>query len=221
MNMSPANPAFETMRHAMVASQLRTSSVNDTRVIEAMSRIAREKFVPSEQRGLAYRDTLIPVYGGRRLNSPLASGLLLTQARIEPADKVLLIGAGGGYTAAVLADLAAEVVAVEEEPNLAALARTALADSANVKLVEGPLAAGAPGDAPYDVLVIDGAVEQVPEALVEQLRIGGRAVAGVIDRGVTRLAAGRRTAGGFGLIDFFDMDCARLPGFARPKGFRF
>ena len=204
-----------------MASQLRTSSVNDARVVQAMSIVPREKFVPSEQRGLAYRDTQIPVYGGRRLNPPLASGLLLTQARIEATDKVLLIGAAGGYAAALLASLARTVVAVEEEPSLAALARTALAAYANIEPVEAPLAAGYPAEAPYDLLVVDGAVEELPVALVEQLAPGGRAVAGVVDRGVTRLAMGRRTEGGFGLTDFADIECAVLPGFERLRTFQF
>jgi protein-L-isoaspartate(D-aspartate) O-methyltransferase len=205
----------------MVASQLRTSSVNDPRVVEAMALVPREQFVPAGQRELAYRDRLIPAPGGRRLNSPLASGLLLTLARVEPSDNVLLIGAGGGYTAAVLGELAARVVAVEEDPALAALAREALSGNAKVTLVEGPLAAGAPGQAPFDVLLIDGAVEEVPEALVAQLRVGGRAAAGSVDRGVTRICSGQRTESAFALADQFDVECAVLPGFARPRRFRF
>jgi protein-L-isoaspartate(D-aspartate) O-methyltransferase len=150
---------------------------------------------------------------------------LLTEAYLLPADRVLLIGAAGGYTAAVLAGLVGQVVAVESDPALAALAREALAGYSNVTLVEGPLDAGhAPSDsggAPYDVLMIDGSVEHVPEALVAQLATGGRAVAGIADRGVTRLASGRKTAGGFALLDFADIDCVSLPGFARPKTFTF
>jgi protein-L-isoaspartate(D-aspartate) O-methyltransferase len=212
---------FETMRHAMVASQLRTSGVSDARVVEAMARVPREDFVPADQRALAYRDTLIPAGAGRRLNSPLATGLLLTQAAIRPDDKVLLVGAGGGYAAALLALLANKVVAIEEDASLAALARGALAKDPGVELVEGPLVQGSKAGAPYDVLVVDGAVEQLPDALVQQLKVGGRAVAGVVDRGVTRLAAGRRTEGGFALVDFVDIECALLPGFARPRTFQF
>lgn len=214
-------PSFEAMRHAMVASQLRTNAVSDARVVEAMARVPREAFVPAEARAIAYRDTLLPLAGGRRHNSPLATGRLITEAQVMPDDRVLLIGAAGGYAAAVLARLARSVVAVEEDPVLAAHARGALAGVAGVTLVEGPLAAGWSEGAPYDVLVIDGAVDYVPDALVAQLRIGGRAVAGLVDRGVTRLAAGRRSEGGFGLVDFADIECARLPGFVRPKTFQF
>ena len=104
---------------------------------------------------------------------------------------------------------------------LAGHARPGLAGYANVRLIEGPLEAGHPADAPYDVLMIDGAVEAVPDALVAQVAVDGRIVSGVIDRGVRRLAAGRRSAHGFGLVDFADADCVPLPGFAQPAGFRF
>ncbi|TGX46543.1 protein-L-isoaspartate O-methyltransferase [Sphingomonas naasensis] len=212
---------FEAMRHAMVASQLRTNAVNDPRVVEAMARVPRERFLPAGQRGVAYRDTLLPLVGGRRHNSPLATGRLLTEAQLRPTDHVLLIGAAGGYAAAVLALLAGSVVAVEEEASLVDLARTALAGEDKVTLVEGPLNAGSAAGAPYDLLIVDGAVEALPEALVAQVKPGGRVLAGVIDRGVTRLAAGRRTEGGFGLIDFQDIECAELPGFRRLRTFTF
>lgn len=212
---------FDAMRSAMVASQLRTNAVNDPRVVDAMRDVAREDYLPEEQRAVAYRDTLLPLNGGRRHNSPLATGRLITEARVQPTDKVLLIGAAGGYAAAVLGRLAASVTAVEEDETLAGLAKTALADQANVTLVQGPLAAGAPEGGPYDVLIIDGAVEHVPDALVAQLCPGARVTAGIADRGVTRLASGRRTDGGFGLVDFADIECATLPGFATPKTFKF
>lgn len=216
-----AEAGREAMRLAMVASQLRTNAVSDPRVVEAMARVRREDYLPPEHRAIAYRDTLLPLAGGRRQNSPLATGRLLTEARVGPDDHVLLVGAAGGYAAAVLGELAKSVVALEEEESLAALARSALAAEGNVTVVQGPLAEGWAAAAPYDVLVIDGAVEHVPDALVRQLRVDGRAVTGLIDRGITRLAAGRRTEGGFGLLDFADLECAPLPGFGRPKSFQF
>ena len=212
---------FEAMRNAMVASQLRTNAVNDPRVVEAMARTPRENFLPAEQKGLAYRDTLLPLPGGRRHNSPLATGRLLTEAHVRPEDHVLLIGAAGGYAAALLAQLAKSVVALEEEAALVALARTALAGEAKVELVQGPLEAGWAAGAPYDLLIVDGAVEQLPDALIAQAKPGGRVLTGVIDRGVTRLAAGRRTEGGFGLLDFLDVECTQLPGFRRLRTFTF
>jgi protein-L-isoaspartate(D-aspartate) O-methyltransferase len=218
---SQGAPSQQAMRRAMVASQLRTNAVSDPRVVAAMDRVPREQFLPESAAAIAYRDTAVPLGGGRLQNVPIATGRLLTEAYLTGGDRVLLIGAAGGYTAAVLSELVASVVAVESDPALAAQARAALTGYPTVTLVEGPLEAGAPDAGPYDVLVIDGSVEQVPDAIVAQVKTGGRAVAGLIDRGVTRLASGRRTAGGFGLIDFADIECVPLPGFARPKTFSF
>ncbi len=209
------------MRHAMVASQLRTNAVSDVRIVEAMAQVPRERFVPDAVKAMAYRDTALPAGNGRAINLPIATGRLLTEAYLLATDRVLLIGAAGGYTAAVLAEIVAQVVAVEEDADLAALARDALAGIGNVELVEGSLAAGHAAGAPYDVLVIDGAIEAVPPALVGQVAPGGRVVGGVVDHGVIRLASGRKTDGGFGLAAFVDSDCVVLPGFAKPQGFRF
>lgn len=218
-NHSP--PDYVTMRHAMVTSQLRTNAVNDPRVVAAMARVAREAYLPADARLLAYRDAVIPLGNARWANLPMATGRLLTEAYLAPSDRVLLIGAAGGYAAALLGELVAEVVAVESDPALAALAREALAGAARVTLVEGPLGHGAPDGAPYDLLMVDGAMEVLPEGLVAQVRPGGRVVAGVVDRGVTRLATGQRTDGGFVLVPFADVDCAILPGFAAPRPFAF
>jgi protein-L-isoaspartate(D-aspartate) O-methyltransferase len=204
---------FEAMRHAMVASQLRTNAVNDPRVVEAMARVPRENYLPPEHRSMAYRDTLLPLAGGRRHNSPLATGLLLTEAHVRAEDHVLLVGAAGGYAAALLALLAGSVVALEEED--------VLAGEAKVEVVQGPLNAGWAAGAPYDLMIVDGAVEELSEALVAQVKPGGRVLTGVIDRGVTRLAVGRRSEGGFGLVDFVDIECNELPGFRRLRTFTF
>jgi protein-L-isoaspartate(D-aspartate) O-methyltransferase len=212
---------YHAMRHAMVASQLRTNAVSDARVVAAMAEVPREAFLPGEVAALAYRDTAVPLTHGRAQNVPIATGKLLTAATLGAADRVLLIGAAGGYTAAVLAELVANVVAVEIDPVLAAIARTTLAGYPSVTLVEGPLEAGYAAAAPYDVLVVDGAVEQLPDALVAQVKVGGRVVAGLADRGITRLASGRRSEGGFALLPFADIDCVVLPGFDRPRSFTF
>ncbi|WP_375404377.1 protein-L-isoaspartate O-methyltransferase [uncultured Sphingomonas sp.] len=217
---NPAS-AFDDMRAAMVSSQLRTNSVNDPRVVAAMARVPRERFVPVDQRAVAYRDAALPLGRARYLNVPMATGRLLTEAYLRASDRVLLIGAATGYAAAVLAELVARVVAVESDPALVAMARAALAGRSGVGLVEGPLDAGAPGDAPFDVLMIDGAVESVPESLLAQVVPDGRVVTGLVDGKVIRLAGGRRSAGGFGLATFADVDCVVLPGFSRPRGFSF
>lgn len=205
----------EAARALMVASQLRTTAVTDTRLIAAMADVPREGFLPAAHAALAYRDRPVPLGGGREQNSPLATARLLNAAEIDAGDRVLLIGGGSGYTAAVLSKLAANVVSVESAPTLQR------ASSGNVETVEGVLAEGHADGAPYDVIVVDGAVEQLPDALVAQVRVGGRIVAGVNEGGVIRLASGTRTAGGFALVPFADIDCVTLPGFARPRSFSF
>lgn len=210
---------FEQMRRAMVASQLRTTGVSDVGVLAAMGAVPRERFVPADRVPVAYADALVPLPGGRQLNSPMALGKLLTEARPVTADRVLLIGVATGYGAAVLARLSASVVAVEEDAHLAAVARSAI--PSEVQLIEGPLAKGYSKGAPYDLIVVDGAIEQVPQALIDQLKDGGRLATGVVDQGVTRLAIGRKAGSGFGLVPFADVAAAVLPGFERPRGFSF
>lgn len=218
---TPAAAGFAAMRHAMVASQLRTNAVNDQRVVAAMARVPREAFLPEDVRSIAYRDTAIALGGGRYANLPMATGRLLTEAYLTATDRVLLIGAATGYTAAVLAEIVGSVVAVESDPALLAIARAALGGIDNVDLIEGPMQAGQAASGPYDVLIVDGAVESIPDALVAQVRSGGRVTAGLAERGLTRLASGRRTDGGFALAAFVDVECVTLPGFDTPKPFIF
>lgn len=213
--------AFDTMRHAMVASQLRTNAVSDQRVVAAMARVPRETFMPEGVRLIAYRDAAIPLGGGRYANLPMATGRLLTEAYLTATDRVLLIGAASGYTAAVLSEIVGSVVAVESDPALLATARAALAGMGNVEIVAGPLHEGHAAGAPYDVLIVDGAIEAIPDALIAQIRSGGRVVSGIAEHGLTRLASGRKTDGGFALAAFVDVECVVLPGFDTPKPFRF
>jgi len=205
---------YSSMRAAMVESQLRTSDVSDQRVIAAMAKVPREDFVPADRRAMAYIDRPIPLVGGRSLNPPLVTGRLLTEAQVAPGDKVLLIGAATGYAAALLSELGAQVTAVEEEGG----AEIALP---GVTVARGALNAGAADDAPYDLLFIDGAVEEVPAALVQQLGEDARVVTGIVDRGVTRLCVGRVVAGVLGLSSLADIEMVVLPGFGAPKGFVF
>lgn len=210
--------SFEAMRRAMVESQLRTTGVNDPRVIAAMSVVPRERFVPEERRALAYMDRPVALGGGRELNLPEATGALLTAARVEKEDHVLLVGAASGYTAALLRELAGSVVALEENAELANAARGLLQD---VEVVEGPLHEGWQACAPYDLIFVDGAIEQIPDSLVAQLADGGRLAAAVHDKGATRLGVGRKSGTGFGMDLFADCEASPLPGFARPKNFVF
>ncbi|AMK17260.1 MULTISPECIES: protein-L-isoaspartate O-methyltransferase family protein [Sphingobium] len=205
---------FSSMRTAMVESQLRTSDVDDQRVIAAMAHVPREDFVPVARRAMAYVDRPIPLENGRALNPPLVTGRLLTEAQVEEGDRVLLIGAATGYSAALLAELGAKVTAVEasDGPQLLGSAAT---------VVRGPLAAGAPDNALYDLLFIDGAVEEVPAALVQQLADGARVVTGIVERGVTRLCSGRVVSGVLGLASLADLEMVVLPGFSAPERFVF
>lgn len=211
---------FEHMRLAMVASQLRTTGVNDPRVVTAMREVPRERFVPRDKVALAYADALVPIGHDRELNSPMALGRLLTEARLRGHERALVIGAATGYAAAVLARLVSSVVALEEVPELAAFAREALAGSA-VKIVEGPLTQGYRAGAPYDFILIDGAVECVPQAIVEQVADGGEFALALLENGVSRLSLGRVVAGAFGTTAFSDAAAAVLPGFEKPRTFSF
>ncbi|MEP7349722.1 MAG: methyltransferase domain-containing protein [Sphingorhabdus sp.] len=212
---------FGNMRRAMVDSQLRTSGVTAAWVIAAMGGVARENFAPDTLKTTAYMDRALPLGGGRALNPPLATGLMLEAAEVGSDDKVLLIGAGTGYVARLLAERAASVVAVEESADLIAVARGNLAGRKNVKLVEGPLAQGAASSGPYSVIIIDGAVGELPDSIVAQAAEDAIIVTGIIDGAVTRLASGHARGGRVALRPFADSEIAALPGFARTKEFVF
>jgi protein-L-isoaspartate(D-aspartate) O-methyltransferase len=211
---------FEHMRRAMVASQLRTTGVADARVLAAVGEVPRERFVPADRVAGAYSDAAVPLPGGRELSPPMATARLLSEASPRGSERAMVVGAATGYAAALLAKLSASVVAVEQDAALAAFAREALAGT-RVELVERPLAEGHPEGAPYDLILIDGAVESVPDAIVAQLAEGGRLAAAILDRGVTRLGIGRKAGGGFGFTVFTDAAAAVLPGFVRPRTFSF
>ena len=216
--MTLAYPEEDAARTAMVASQLRTSGVSSPALLMAMGRIAREAFVPEDRRATAYIDRAIPLGSGRALNPPATIAQLIEAADVASGDRVLVVGAGSGYTLAVVAALGAVVFGVESDPRLTLLANANVPDA---EVVEGPLEAGAAGNAAYDAIIIDGAVESVPEALIGQLASDGRLVTGLVENGVTRLARGRRGGTGFGLVAFADAEAAPLPGFARPRTFVF
>jgi protein-L-isoaspartate(D-aspartate) O-methyltransferase len=208
-----SGPDFSSLRRAMVSNQLRTNKVTDAAVLAAMGAVPRERFVGEEQGGVVYRDTIVPLGEGRALNPPIATGRLLSVAQPMAGEAVLVIGSGTGYVAALLAEMGCAVTALEESPALIARAQ--------VPTVEGPLAAGWAAGAPYGLIYIDGAVERIPDAIVDQLAEGGRVVGALDERGVTRLVVGRRVAGGFGLDAFADVETALLPGFAPAPAFVF
>lgn len=212
------DPDYDAARAAMVASQLRTAGVSSPRLLGAMGRVARERFVPAMSRANAYIDRAVPLSPTRALNPPVTTAQLIEAAAILPDERVLVVGVASGYALAVCALLSRSVVGVESD---AALGATARDNVAGATVIEGALENGAADHAPFDVIVIDGAVTELPEALVGQLAPEGRLATALIDRGVTRLAIGRRGGTGFALVPFDDGDAVVLPGFARPKAFVF
>jgi len=181
---------FAHARRVMVDTQLRPSGITDRRLLGAFGSVERERFVPANRRDLAYIDdvqAIGTVAGHRFLSAPTPLARLLQLADPREHDRVLDIACGTGYTAALLSGLVAEVVALEEEPALVQAARTALADYANVRVHQGKLSQGAPDYGPYDVIVLEGAVEKVPAAYFEQLAEGGRLVA-IVREGIMGVA---------------------------------
>lgn len=209
-------PDFSVAREAMVESQLRPMGVTDPAVLAVMGRVRRENFLPSHTRPLAYVDRAVAIGEGRFLVAPAVLGQLLTKMGPEAGQRALVVGAGSGYSAAVLSAIGLEVTAIESNSDLAALAR-----EQGVELIEAPLDGGYPANAPYDQILIDGAVENLPDAIVEQLADGGRLGTALIDRGVTRLVVGRKVGGAFGFLSIGDAGVPALPGFSRPKAFTF
>jgi protein-L-isoaspartate(D-aspartate) O-methyltransferase len=216
MTMQHPIPDFAAAREAMVESQLRPQGVTDPAVLEAMGRIQRESFLPSHTRPLAYVDRAVAVGEGRFLPAPAVLGQLLTQMKLEPGQRALVVGAGTGYSAAVLSAMNLKVDAVECDAALAAQAR-----EVGLTVIGAPLERGNAAGAPYDQILIDGAVEHIPDALIDQLADGGRLGAAIIDRGVTRLVVGCKAGDAFGTLSIGDAGVPPLPGFSRPKAFTF
>jgi protein-L-isoaspartate(D-aspartate) O-methyltransferase len=215
---------FAAARLNMVESQLRTNRVVDSRLVEAMAGVPREAFLPAQLRAIAYVDEDIALGGGRTLMEPMVFARLVQSAQLAPGARVLLVGSGCGYGAAVLAHMGAHVTALECDANLAAAARAAcLANGVGaVAIVEGPLAAGWPGPAPYDAVLFEGAIGDLPPAFAAQVGEGGRLLAVVAQperQGKATLwqkFAGTLTARGL-----FDAATPLLPGMAREPGFVF
>lgn len=208
----------ETSRRHMIDSQLRTNGVTAAWIVKAMGELPRETFLPAGKEAFAYLDRSVPLGKDRMLNPPLATAEILQAAEVSEQDNVLLIGAGTGYMAALLAGRVAKLVAVESDSELA---KSAAANVSGLKLVEGDLAAGAPKDAPYSLILIDGAIEQLPEAIASQLAEGGRIVTGLVDGPVRRLALGTKHGGHVALRPFADIEVAALPGFEKAREFVF
>jgi protein-L-isoaspartate(D-aspartate) O-methyltransferase len=215
---------YRAARLNMVESQLRTNKVHDAAILDAFLDVPRERFVPEHLAGIAYIDEDVPLGGGRCLLEPMVLARLLQLAEIGPEDGVLEIGAATGYATAILARLAARVIAVEGDQRLVAIARMRMQElqNGNVTLLEGRLEEGYPAGAPYEVIVIGGAVAAIPDAIARQLAEGGRLVTVAVSQGGQgRAALMTRSAGVLSQRAVFNAGTALLPGFAPAPGFVF
>jgi protein-L-isoaspartate(D-aspartate) O-methyltransferase len=209
-------PDYAAARASMVDTQLRPEGVNYPPLVEAMARVKREDFVAQEARAVAYVDRTVPMGDGRYLSGPVVTGKLLTALTPLAGERALVVGCGTGYSAAVLKLLGLDVLGLESSTKLAARAR-----ELGIDVVEGPLEEGWKSAAPYHLVLIDGAVEFIPEAIISQLTDHGRLGTALIDRGICRLAVGRRSGNGFGVQTMADSGAAALPGFKKPRTFTF
>lgn len=208
----------ETSRRHMIDSQLRTNGITAAWIVKAMGELPRETFLPEGKEAFAYLDRSVPLGDGRMLNPPLATAEILQAAEVTQDDHVLLIGAGTGYMAKLLSGRAGKLVAVESDAGLAKVAR---ANVPGLDLVEGPLAEGHAKAAPYSLILIDGGIERLPDAIEAQLAEGGRIVTGLVDGPVRRLAIGTKHGGHVALRAFADIEVAVLPGFEKAREFVF
>lgn len=214
---------FAAAREAMVDSQVRPSDVTRFPIIEAMRRVPREDFVPAAMRPIAYLGEHIPLGPGRVILDPRVFAKMLDALDLGPADLVLDVGCGLGYSTAVIARIAEAVVAVEEDPDHARDAEAALVSHGvdNAVVQTGALAAGAPEHGPYDAIMLQGAIETLPQALCDQLKPGGRIVAIFVSGALGRVRLGHRAGDGIGWRRVFDAAAPVLPGFAATKAFEF
>lgn len=211
----------DSARFNMIEAQIRPADVTDVRIHAAMGAVAREKFVPSAAQALAYADVPVAVAPGRYLLDPRSFAKLVQLAAIGPEDRVLDVGCATGYSSAVLARLAGEVVALEQDADLVRVASGLLANvQGKVELVQGGLVEGVRGHAPFDVIFVNGAIEQVPDTLLSQLAEGGRLVA-VLKDGQSRAWLYVKENGQIGRRPDFDADVPVLAGFKKAMGFIF
>ncbi len=188
---------FSAARRAMIESQLRPSGVNEPWVLARMATVPREDFVPQGAKGVAYMDRAVPLGGGAMLAPPLVHARMLGEARPTPADRVLVIDGGSGYLPALLEGVAGSVTVVSPDEAVR----------------------GRKGD--FTLLMIDGAAEQLPEALGKRMAEGGRIVTGIVEDGVTRLAIGSVSGGNISLLPLAEIGIPRLTAFDRPKAWSF
>jgi protein-L-isoaspartate(D-aspartate) O-methyltransferase len=215
-------PDTTAQRLNMVESQVRTNDVTDVRIQDAMRTVPRDRFVPAALQALAYADRVVEVVPGRFLLDPRTFSKLAQLAQIEASDRILDVGSASGYSTAVLARIAREVVGLEEDAELVRVAVELLPQlSPNARVVQGRLADGWPAGAPYDVVFVNGAAEQVPDALLRQLAEDGRLVIVLRDGPQGRAHLFVREHGQVGSRPDFDATVPVLSGFQMAKGFVF
>ncbi|MCY4406709.1 MAG: protein-L-isoaspartate O-methyltransferase [Rhodospirillaceae bacterium] len=211
-------------RQNMVSGQIRTNRVTDERLIEAMEEIPRELFVPRAKRGVAYVDEDVEIASGRYLMEPMVLARLVQEAEIRASDMVLDVGCGTGYASAVMARLAGTVIALDTDEALVSEAEQALSavGADNAIVVTGALADGFAEQAPYDVILVGGAVDHLPQALADQLAEAGRIVGVVREPGrVGQATLWARHRGALSSRSLFEASLPPLPGIVRPAQFEF
>lgn len=197
MTITDERPASAAARRAMIDSQLRTSGVNEPWVLEAMNSVPREDFVPQHARAAAYTDRAVPLGNGRFLAAPLVQGRMLAEAKPTPNDTALIVSASGGYLAALV------------QPLVRSLEVKDVGDVG--KLEQGP----------FSLILIDGAIEELPAEIAAALAEGGRIVGGLVERGVTRLAIGTKAAATVAWLPLAEIGIPVLPEFAAPRRWSF
>jgi len=218
---------FEQARFNMIEQQIRPWEVLDPAVLQLLSLVRREDFVPARLRHLAFSDTELPLSSGsdgRRMLAPKVEARLLQELQLRPQDRVLELGTGAGYLTALLAHQAAEVVSVDSDAALIEQARASLRRSglSRVELVLGDPLAGYAARGPYDAIVLTGSVPELPSQLLAQLKAGGRLLAIVGEQPVMRAQLLRQAAPGqTAVTELFDTVAARLPGVCEPSPFAF
>ncbi len=212
---------FAAARRNMVDGQVRTADVTNLRLISAMLEVPRERFVPSAATALAYSDLDVPLGNARRLLKPMVLAKLIQAADLSATDRVLDAGCATGYAAAVLARIAGQVTALEQDETLARAASDALSAVSNVRVVGGKLAEGWPQGAPFDVILLEGTTEIPPQMLCRQLKDGGRLVC-VLGAGPgSKAMLYCRSGDDIGGRPIFDASAPLLPGFEKPPAFAF